>query len=112
MVDLCLVYHYVNGWKQIFNNQSADLWQRAYEEFKVRVNALVAKAQKTPDEGWSMQDGTAWPGNNPRDHPGMIQVKHYSFDSICVILLIEKNAHLLFYVSFKFILCIMKCSTL
>ena len=21
-----------------------------------------------------MQDGTAWPGNNPRDHPGMIQV--------------------------------------
>lgn len=49
--------------------------QRAYEEFKVRVNALVAKAQKTPDEGWSMQDGTAWPGNNPRDHPGMIQVK-------------------------------------
>ncbi|XP_031742422.1 cellulose synthase A catalytic subunit 8 [UDP-forming] [Cucumis sativus] len=48
--------------------------KRAYEEFKVRVNALVAKAQKTPDEGWSMQDGTAWPGNNPRDHPGMIQV--------------------------------------
>lgn len=69
------------------------MWQRAYEEFKVRVNALVAKAQKTPDEGWSMQDGTAWPGNNPRDHPGMIQVKHYPFDSICIILLIEKNVH-------------------
>lgn len=66
--------------------------QRAYEEFKVRVNALVAKAQKTPDEGWSMQDGTAWPGNNPRDHPGMIQVKNYSFDSD--ILLTEKNIHL------------------
>lgn len=48
--------------------------QRDYEEYKVRVNALVAKAQKTPDEGWTMQDGTPWPGNNPRDHPGMIQV--------------------------------------
>lgn len=48
--------------------------QREYEEFKVRINALVAKAQKTPDEGWTMQDGTPWPGNNPRDHPGMIQV--------------------------------------
>ncbi|KAI3847701.1 hypothetical protein MKW92_038288 [Papaver armeniacum] len=48
--------------------------KRDYEEYKVRVNALVAKAQKTPDEGWTMQDGTSWPGNNPRDHPGMIQV--------------------------------------
>ncbi|XP_061342740.1 cellulose synthase A catalytic subunit 8 [UDP-forming] isoform X2 [Gastrolobium bilobum] len=48
--------------------------KRDYEEFKVRINALVAKAQKTPDEGWSMQDGTSWPGNNSRDHPGMIQV--------------------------------------
>ncbi|PIA33940.1 hypothetical protein AQUCO_03900062v1 [Aquilegia coerulea] len=48
--------------------------KREYEEYKVRVNALVAKAQKTPDEGWTMQDGTAWPGNNTRDHPGMIQV--------------------------------------
>ncbi|KAK1256995.1 Cellulose synthase A catalytic subunit 8 [UDP-forming] [Acorus gramineus] len=48
--------------------------KRDYEEYKVRVNALVAKAQKTPDEGWTMQDGTPWPGNNPRDHPGMIQV--------------------------------------
>nr|XP_048323242.1 cellulose synthase A catalytic subunit 8 [UDP-forming] [Ziziphus jujuba var. spinosa] len=48
--------------------------KRDYEEFKVRVNALVAKAQKTPEEGWTMQDGTPWPGNNPRDHPGMIQV--------------------------------------
>ncbi|KAG5147660.1 hypothetical protein AAZX31_06G062300 [Glycine max] len=48
--------------------------KREYEEFKVRVNALVAKAQKTPDEGWTMQDGTSWPGNNSRDHPGMIQV--------------------------------------
>ncbi|XP_042422024.1 cellulose synthase A catalytic subunit 4 [UDP-forming]-like [Zingiber officinale] len=48
--------------------------KRDYEEYKVRVNALVAKAQKTPEEGWVMQDGTSWPGNNPRDHPGMIQV--------------------------------------
>jgi hypothetical protein len=40
----------------------------------VRINALVAKAQKTPEEGWVMPDGTQWPGNNPRDHPGMIQV--------------------------------------
>ncbi|XP_048141109.1 cellulose synthase A catalytic subunit 8 [UDP-forming] isoform X2 [Rhodamnia argentea] len=48
--------------------------KRDYEEFKVRVNALVAKAQKTPEEGWTMQDGTPWPGNNSRDHPGMIQV--------------------------------------
>lgn len=48
--------------------------KRDYEEYKVRINALVAKAQKTPEEGWTMQDGTPWPGNNPRDHPGMIQV--------------------------------------
>ncbi|PWA64149.1 hypothetical protein CTI12_AA347680 [Artemisia annua] len=37
-------------------------------------NALVAKAQKSPVDGWSTQDETPWPGNNPRDHPGMIQV--------------------------------------
>lgn len=43
----------------------------------MRINALVAKAQKTPEEGWVMQDGTSWPGNNPRDHPGMIQVHHF-----------------------------------
>ncbi|KAH9623282.1 hypothetical protein KSS87_021066 [Heliosperma pusillum] len=48
--------------------------KRDYEEFKVRVNGLVAKAQKTPEEGWTMADGTPWPGNNTRDHPGMIQV--------------------------------------
>lgn len=40
----------------------------------MKVNALVAKAQKTPEEGWTMADGTPWPGNNSRDHPGMIQV--------------------------------------
>lgn len=49
-------------------------WQREYEEFKVRINALVAKAQKVPPGGWIMQDGTPWPGNNTKDHPGMIQV--------------------------------------
>ncbi|KAI5680055.1 hypothetical protein M9H77_01282 [Catharanthus roseus] len=48
--------------------------KREYEEFKVKINALVAKAQKKPEEGWVMQDGTPWPGNNTRDHPGMIQV--------------------------------------
>ncbi|CAD5319489.1 unnamed protein product [Arabidopsis thaliana] len=47
---------------------------REYEEFKVRINILVAKAQKIPEDGWRMEDGTPWPGNNPRDHPGMIQV--------------------------------------
>ncbi|CAI5972056.1 unnamed protein product [Closterium sp. NIES-64] len=48
--------------------------QREYEEFKIRINMLVAKSQKVPDEGWTMQDGTPWPGNKSRDHPGMIQV--------------------------------------
>uniref|UniRef100_A0A453KWJ5 cellulose synthase (UDP-forming) n=2 Tax=Aegilops tauschii subsp. strangulata TaxID=200361 RepID=A0A453KWJ5_AEGTS len=48
--------------------------KREYEEFKVRINALVSKAQKVPEEGWIMKDGTPWPGNNTRDHPGMIQV--------------------------------------
>ncbi|XP_026418261.1 cellulose synthase A catalytic subunit 3 [UDP-forming]-like [Papaver somniferum] len=48
--------------------------KREYEEFKIRINGLVAKAVKIPDEGWVMQDGTPWPGNNTRDHPGMIQV--------------------------------------
>ncbi|KAF7821973.1 cellulose synthase A catalytic subunit 2 [UDP-forming]-like isoform X1 [Senna tora] len=38
--------------------------KRDYEEFKVRINALVAMAQKVPEDGWTMQDGTPWPGNN------------------------------------------------
>lgn len=58
----------------LFFNSGYAFFQREYEEFKVRINALVAKAQKVPEEGWTMADGTAWPGNNPRDHPGMIQV--------------------------------------
>ncbi|TQD93809.1 hypothetical protein C1H46_020581 [Malus baccata] len=32
--------------------------KREYEEFKVRINLLVATAQKVPEEGWTMQDGT------------------------------------------------------
>ncbi|KAK2646784.1 hypothetical protein Ddye_021979 [Dipteronia dyeriana] len=48
--------------------------KREYEEFKVRINALVAKSLVAPPEGWVMQDGTPWPGNNTKDHPGMIQV--------------------------------------
>ncbi|GMN48513.1 hypothetical protein TIFTF001_017681 [Ficus carica] len=38
--------------------------KRDYEEFKVRINGLVATAKKVPEEGWTMQDGTPWPGNN------------------------------------------------
>ncbi|KAL3818816.1 hypothetical protein ACJIZ3_004721 [Penstemon smallii] len=48
--------------------------KREYEEFKVRINSLVAMAEKVPEDGWTMHDGTPWPGNNVRDHPGMIQV--------------------------------------
>ncbi|KAG2612667.1 hypothetical protein PVAP13_4KG317500 [Panicum virgatum] len=48
--------------------------KREYEEFKVRINSLAAKARKVPEDGWVMSDGTPWPGNNPRDHPAMIQV--------------------------------------
>ncbi|GFZ02813.1 cellulose synthase family protein [Actinidia rufa] len=56
--------------------------KREYEEFKIRVNGLVAKAQKIPEEGWVMQDGTPWPGNNTRDHPGMIQINLRGLDGI------------------------------
>ncbi|KAL8115112.1 hypothetical protein AgCh_021798 [Apium graveolens] len=48
---------------------------RDYGEFKVWINGLVAMAQKVPEEGWTMQDGTPWPGNNVRDHLGMIQIR-------------------------------------
>ena len=59
--------------------------QRDYEEFKVRINSLVAMAQKVPEDGWTMQDGTPWPGNNVRDHPGMIQVGLCFSCSFCAI---------------------------
>lgn len=64
------------------------MMQREYEEFKVRVNGLVAKAQKIPEEGWIMQDGTPWPGNNTRDHPGMIQVVPFRS---CLFLRVKKR---------------------
>ncbi|KAL3024567.1 hypothetical protein AAZX31_04G130700 [Glycine max] len=48
--------------------------KREYEEFKVRINALVAKSMRVPPEGWTMKDETPWPGNNSKDHPSMIQV--------------------------------------
>ncbi|CAI7795275.1 unnamed protein product, partial [Closterium sp. NIES-53] len=48
--------------------------KREYDEFKVRMNALVVKAQDSPRDGWTMPDGTAWPGNDRCDHVGMIQV--------------------------------------
>jgi hypothetical protein len=72
------------------------LFQREYEEFKIRINALVAKAQKVPEEGWTMADGTAWPGNNTRDHPGMIQVHLTSHGAIslkfgCILGLTDKT---------------------
>ncbi|CAI5460799.1 unnamed protein product, partial [Closterium sp. Yama58-4] len=52
---------------------SASSPQREYDEFKVRMNALVVKAQDSPRDGWTMPDGTAWPGNDRSDHVGMIQ---------------------------------------
>ncbi|EPS73573.1 hypothetical protein M569_01183, partial [Genlisea aurea] len=50
--------------------------KREYDEFKVKLNDLVARAQKKPEQGWIMRDEkkTHWPANDPRDHPGMIQV--------------------------------------
>jgi cellulose synthase A len=52
--------------------------QRLYEEFKVRINALVAKAQNRPRDGWTMADGSPWPGNKRSDHESMIQVRRGS----------------------------------
>ncbi|KAL9314391.1 hypothetical protein ACSQ67_019843 [Phaseolus vulgaris] len=56
------------------NNLELNLEKREYEEFKVRINALVAKSMRVPPEGWTMKDETPWPGNNSKDHPSMIQV--------------------------------------
>jgi cellulose synthase A len=67
-------YVYLCSFHIYIKSLNFSLIQREYEEFKVRINALVAKAQKVPEEGWTMQDGSPWPGNNVRDHPGMIQV--------------------------------------
>ncbi|GLJ38334.1 hypothetical protein SUGI_0780720 [Cryptomeria japonica] len=48
--------------------------KKEYEEYKVRIDRLVARARMVPDDGWIMHDGKPWPGNNPRDHPAIIQV--------------------------------------
>lgn len=48
--------------------------KREFEEFKVRINALVAESRHAPDDGWKMNDGTYWPGNNRTDHDGILQV--------------------------------------
>ncbi|GBG91288.1 hypothetical protein CBR_g52173 [Chara braunii] len=48
--------------------------KRTYDEFKVRINALIAKSRTPPPEGWRMADCSPWPGNNRGDHVGMIQV--------------------------------------
>ncbi|KAK1310671.1 Cellulose synthase A catalytic subunit 6 [UDP-forming] [Acorus calamus] len=53
--------------------------KRSYDDFKVHINSLVAKAQRAPEEGWTMQDGTPWPGNDVHDHPGMIQIADKNF---------------------------------
>lgn len=45
-----------------------------------------------------MQDGTPWPGNNPRDHPGMIQV-------YCFI----QSAHIISSLSVSFNLVVLFC---
>lgn len=73
---LCFSVQFPNFYEQA-SYMTLFFIQREYEEFKVRINALVAKAQKVPEEGWTMQDGSLWPGNNVRDHPGMIQVGVY-----------------------------------
>ncbi|KAF5184557.1 Cellulose synthase, partial [Thalictrum thalictroides] len=50
------------------------LMKRQYEEFKVRINSLKAKFENVPPNGWTMKNGTPWPGNNTENHPGMIQI--------------------------------------
>lgn len=75
--------------------------QREYEEFKVKINGLVATAQKVPEDGWTMQDGTPWPGNNVRDHPGMIQVQFYA---ICFVLFYQLG-YFCFKTTYLFFFC-------
>ncbi|KAK4411596.1 Cellulose synthase A catalytic subunit [UDP-forming] [Sesamum angolense] len=71
MVQPCLLLKHFQRHPNLLEN---GFHSREYDEFKVRVNRLVAMAQKVPEDGWTMQDGTPWPGNNVRDHPGMIQL--------------------------------------
>ncbi|KAF9587525.1 hypothetical protein IFM89_003630, partial [Coptis chinensis] len=70
---------------------------REYGGFKVRINSLIDMAKKVPKEGWTMQDGTPWPGNNVRDHPGMIQIasvmlKEMSYLVWCMFLVRKDQA--------------------
>ncbi|KAL7090849.1 hypothetical protein ACP275_12G067800 [Erythranthe tilingii] len=62
-------------------NKEHPAFVRRKYEFKIRIYRLVVTAEKVPEEGWTMQDGTPWPGNNVRDHLGMIQVTDAS--SLC-----------------------------
>ncbi|TVU08202.1 hypothetical protein EJB05_41594 [Eragrostis curvula] len=48
--------------------------KREYEEFKVRINSVVANSRKVPEGGWSLPEGGPWQGNNVQDHAGMVQV--------------------------------------
>ena len=48
------------------------------------MHALVAKAEKQPEEGWTMQDGRPWPGNDSNDRTGMIQVNVASSYIFCI----------------------------
>ncbi|KAE8702334.1 putative cellulose synthase A catalytic subunit 3 [Hibiscus syriacus] len=69
----CQKINYFNGMVLPSFVMERRAMKREYEEFKIRINTLVAKAQKAPKDGWIMQDGNPWPGNNSYDHPGMIQ---------------------------------------
>lgn len=54
--------------------------QRDYDEFKIRINALVAKANKAPEERRTMQ-GRMQPQNSIQDHSGIIQAGYPCFFS-------------------------------
>ncbi|KAJ9696818.1 hypothetical protein PVL29_008828 [Vitis rotundifolia] len=50
------------------------LMKRQYEDFKAQINGLITKFQDVPSEGWTMKDGTPWPGNDIKNHLGMMQI--------------------------------------
>lgn len=50
------------------------LMKRRYEDFKAQINGLITKFQDVPSEGWTMKDGTPWPGNDIKNHLGMMQI--------------------------------------
>ena len=97
---MCHTFYVLSVDRKHANFVHISLFQREYEEFKVRINALVAKAQKVPEEGWTMQDGTPWPGNNVRDHPGMIQVRYYSSWCYLVYMLAPYGCPFVFFSHF------------